>query len=529
MQTQPQLSPLAQARHDRVMAALQALPVLPTAINVPMRILKMSRDPNAPGLEDFARIILPDAAVSGKLLELANSAWFAPPRPVTRVSDAVRMIGLKNLLPLLFGLSLSAVFNRAGIPEEQRGQLWYTSIHRAVIARQWARSEKLECTEEAFLAGVIQDMALPVMLAADPATAMELTSILALPDEQRRQREVELYGVDHGEFGARIARNMKLPELFVQATRSHHAPDGPDLPAEFGVLAPGLKLAAAFPHGGARLDDVAARRLQTCLGDPALKGIAGRFEAFIREVNTEIKSLGTLVGSSQETGAGIEEFLNGVADRIARSMFDAIGESASMIDKLRAAEDELQQRIVDLETQVVQADYDDLSGVLKRRAFLDRGEKVLNMARTYQMGAAVGFADMDNFKGINDRYGHEIGDRAIAHFAKAMRDLVGNRGVAGRCGGDEFLFIIIYPRTSTLTQIENEIVPALNNLEMQIGTQQINVCASIGLVWLGIPGPTDTIQHAIQRADDLMYQAKRSGKSKPILPHQPDAPTRLAS
>lgn len=528
MQPQASFSRLTQSRHDRVMALAQSLPILPTAISVPLKILKMSRDPKAPGLDEFAKILVTDGALSSKLLELANSAWFAPPRPITRVSDAVRMIGLKNLLPLLFGLSLSAVFNHAGLTEEQRGELWHSSLYRGAIARHWAKLHNLECIEEAFLAGVLQDMALPVMFAADRSAAMELLSILSLPEDQRHAREIALFGAHHGEFGSRIARQLSLPELYQSAVQTHHDLAGPTLPPEFAALAPGLKLAAAFPHGACRLDEHAARQLETCLKNPEFASIAPSFSEFVDDVNQEMRSLGPLAGAAGQA-AGTKEFLYGVADRIARSMFDAIGVSASVIDKLRAGELEMQERIHSLETQVVQADYDDLSGVLKRRPFLERGEKVLNMARTYQMGAAVGFADLDNFKAINDHYGHEAGDRALSCFAKALRELIGNRGVAGRCGGDEFLFILVFPAQSTAAQVENEVLPALTRLNMTINDEQITVCTSIGLVWLGLPGPADTIQTAVNRADDLMYQAKRSTRTIDHSPRTTESTTRLAS
>jgi diguanylate cyclase (GGDEF)-like protein len=189
----------------------------------------------------------------------------------------------------------------------------------------------------------------------------------------------------------------------------------------------------------------------------------------------------------------------------------------------------MENRIEHLETQVIRADYDDLSGVLKRKAFLDRGEKVLQLARQYQMACVVGFADLDNFKSINDQHGHDSGDRALTAFALALKNLIGNRGIAGRCGGDEFLFIIIYPATATREQVEAEITRGLAGVSIAEAGQTIPVAASIGLAWLGQAEAAQTIQHAVQRADELMYRAKQSSKGPLILSPRAHNHSRLAS
>src|SRR4030095_10159395 len=97
-------------REERVNGLIKSLTVLPTAINVPVRIMQLYQSPKSPGLDVFAEVLIADGALSAKVLELANSAWYSRTRTITRVSDALRMIGLGNVMPLLFGLSLAAIF-----------------------------------------------------------------------------------------------------------------------------------------------------------------------------------------------------------------------------------------------------------------------------------------------------------------------------------------------------------------------------------------------------------------------------------
>src|SRR4051794_6655080 len=95
-------SKLVENRHVRMTALLQALEVLPTSMNVPMRVLALQRSPSST-MSQFADAISSDASLASKVLAMANSAWFSPRHPIHKVSDAIPMIGLNNLLPLLFG------------------------------------------------------------------------------------------------------------------------------------------------------------------------------------------------------------------------------------------------------------------------------------------------------------------------------------------------------------------------------------------------------------------------------------------
>src|SRR3954453_11419936 len=179
-------SKIAMARHQRIMELIASLTVLPTAVNVPMRIMQMYRSTTSPPLEAFAEVIVTDGALSAKVLELSNSAWFSRTRRVTRISDALRMIGLNNLLPLLFGVSLAAIFNKTALPAEERAALWQTSMLKGIIASELAKWRGIAAAEEAFLCGVLQDVALPTMYSSDRSSTMELAAVLDLEDDRTR-------------------------------------------------------------------------------------------------------------------------------------------------------------------------------------------------------------------------------------------------------------------------------------------------------------------------------------------------------
>jgi diguanylate cyclase (GGDEF)-like protein len=164
----------------------------------------------------------------------------------------------------------------------------------------------------------------------------------------------------------------------------------------------------------------------------------------------------------------------------------------------------------ELDAQVVQAEYDPLTNVLARRGFLDRAQKMLALARKLKMGCAVGFVDMNSFKSVNDTYGHHVGDKALVALAERMRLMMRERGMIGRCGGDEFAFAMVVPLDSGAETVQRDVKQAVSSFEIPTDSKPIAVTCSIGMVWLGVPTESQQIEEALKQADQQMYQAKRS-------------------
>src|SRR6185312_1603445 len=118
-----QRSPLAAGRRQAVDKTIAGLKLLPSNAAVAMKVLEMKRRGDG-GAVELARVLSTDPSVAGKVLSLANSSAFAPVTPITRISHAVAQIGLKNLLPLVLGVSFAGIFNKLTLPQEDRQMLW---------------------------------------------------------------------------------------------------------------------------------------------------------------------------------------------------------------------------------------------------------------------------------------------------------------------------------------------------------------------------------------------------------------------
>lgn len=155
--------------------------------------------------------------------------------------------------------------------------------------------------------------------------------------------------------------------------------------------------------------------------------------------------------------------------------------------------------------------FDELTAVYNRKTGINRLFEEISRAKRTGKPISVAILDIDNFKSINDTYGHLIGDRVLTHVAAQIRNSLRGCDVVARYGGEEFL--IILPDTD-----EIHAIPALERVRTQIskkpirvGNKRLYVTASIGVT--EILNEEDPLK-SIEKADLALYQAKRNGKNK---------------
>ena len=189
------------------------------------------------------------------------------------------------------------------------------------------------------------------------------------------------------------------------------------------------------------------------------------------------------------------------------------------ITKLKRAEEILQRNNEELERRVDErtrelafvAHHDGLTGLANRLHFVQLLNKVLNANEQEQI--ALMFIDLDNFKPINDKDGHEAGDELLKQFANGLRSLLGPLDFAGRFGGDEFLCLFRNVKSQEyLEKICEEIRRQLNS-EIKINGKTTIATASIGMV-LCDSSEYENSDDLVNDADLAMYAAKGKGKSR---------------
>ena len=478
-----------------------------------MRLLELQRDPTAT-MDKFAEAVSCDPSLVAKILGLVNSAAFHPVKPITRVSHALVMIGLKNLLPLVFGASLGGIHNQFSMPAEERSALWKASLLKAVAARESALLLSPAHAEEAMIAGLMQDLSLPLLYAVDRSAWPEAQAIFEMDDRVTRlDREQRLYGIDHAQLTALLAAKLGLPATLQAAVAAHH--DGAEaLASAVGDkgLAQAIALAASFPH---RV--TASPSLKNDLtGVLRTLGVSGTLKPveFWTRISASYTAIIRQLGDHDERGGAFKPFMQALCSEVAACLESAIGHNTQVISDLKNHEAELEKNVADLRQQVVQSEFDLLTQVLNRKGFLKRAQKLASLTKGQGALSIIGFVDLDDFKLINDTHGHDAGDMALVAVARRLAGLIRKQGVVGRLGGDEFAFVAFVTDRAGITSMVELIRSQMCRFEVSLEEGPLSVSCSIGVADLDAGAALTPLEESLRRADELMYGAKRAGKGR---------------
>jgi urea transport system substrate-binding protein len=158
------------------------------------------------------------------------------------------------------------------------------------------------------------------------------------------------------------------------------------------------------------------------------------------------------------------------------------------------------------------ANTDSLTGVSNRRHFIDAVTAGLAQMRATSTPAALFLADIDYFKSVNDRFGHEAGDRALIQVAEKMRGLMNETHVFGRIGGEEFACFLPGTDIDGAAAFAEQLRQAVATLRLGVGAETMMLTCSFGVV--SVDADTDTPESAMKRADAALYAAKRHGRNQ---------------
>lgn len=159
--------------------------------------------------------------------------------------------------------------------------------------------------------------------------------------------------------------------------------------------------------------------------------------------------------------------------------------------------------------ETVAARADPLTGVANRRAFFELAEAEIRRSSRYRRPLTVAYLDLDDFKTVNDRFGHAAGDRVLRKAASAIRGSLRFNDAVARIGGDEF--IILLPETGT-DEAAVALRKLLAELERALGDEDFAITVSAGSV--SFARPPASVDEAVRLADELMYSVKTSGKNR---------------
>ncbi|RIE04734.1 GGDEF domain-containing protein [Cohnella faecalis] len=156
--------------------------------------------------------------------------------------------------------------------------------------------------------------------------------------------------------------------------------------------------------------------------------------------------------------------------------------------------------------------HDPLTRLPNRRYFYEKLEAALKDADNQSHKLAVVLFDLDHFKEINDRYGHQIGDKVLLHVANIVREIVSSQGMAARLGGDEFVFFL-HPVASENLVLEliHRLRQVIERNKLLVDNEAIPITLSIGASFYPVNGVDG--DGLLNSADKALYEVKRKGRN----------------
>lgn len=283
-----------------------------------------------------------------------------------------------------------------------------------------------------------------------------------------------------------------------------------------------------------KIDDAGRRLKELIYKQGQLKHTLAQSQRHLRDMLAGF--VDQLARFSESTGA-YHDRIGQCAQRIAQAnditeigplLDEVMTETRSIQDEARRSRDELivargqaaeaQERVVTLQHELEEASrlmrHDQLTGALNRRGLEEMFQTESARAQRRGTRLAVALLDIDHFKKLNDSLGHKVGDDALVHLAKVVRQHLRPQDVLARYGGEEF--VILLPETAdtdaqqALVRLQRELTREFFMADMQ----KIVITFSAGVTRLA---EGESLESALKRADGAMYQAKQAGRNRVMV------------
>ena len=156
--------------------------------------------------------------------------------------------------------------------------------------------------------------------------------------------------------------------------------------------------------------------------------------------------------------------------------------------------------------------YDDITGIPNRKMFTEKFNELINDNLSYGTKLGLIFYDIDNFKSINDTYGHEVGDDILLKLSERVNKELDGRHTFARFGGDEF--VIAFSRVNNENEVRELLNRLLVNVRKPIEVNNKNIYCSISLGVSMYPRDAENLDILLKTADMAMHKAKEEGKNR---------------
>ncbi|MBX2883435.1 MAG: GGDEF domain-containing protein [Granulosicoccus sp.] len=483
---------------------LAACTDLPSPPGISVKLMKLAQQDEF-SFTEIESLVLLDQAIAAKLLRLANSSFYARSRKTENLRQAIGLFGLNGTLTIALAFSLVKK-PTDGVGGFDHNKFWLRSLASATICKKLSQLCSAGAQESFYLAGLLQDCGMLALASIKPElydqhyeSADNHEAVIGL--------ERQALGVDHSEVGVWLLERWQFPEIYIDATRTSHCLCANQSSSELRLLDSCVALSSyladfwCFPHASLPQEIKPVITDKFKLDDRTIQNL-------LMEVNTEIGEVSSMFDLSEIKDSAIEGLLAQARETLTlRSLMTekSLADSQHQIDNLELKTENLERKL----------EYDTLTGAHTRAYAYSILDEIFTEAQQEHFPIALVFIDLDDFKQINDQYGHSIGDKVLSLAASQLRESTRPTDIISRIGGEEFLIIMANTGYVNASMVCDRLVKDLSDSRIAVNTDiEIQVTASVGLSVHGEEVLFKDPHCLIDSADMACYRAKHGGKNR---------------
>jgi diguanylate cyclase len=255
--------------------------------------------------------------------------------------------------------------------------------------------------------------------------------------------------------------------------------------------------------------------------------LANKFKDIADKLDSSLKEVINSIDIHQEQLDAHTDKLEKVKkDVTIETVNEAVMEILTELKKLREENSRLKNELKSYHAEVVslkeelsharrEATIDFLTGLVNRRRFERALEDAIRDRKIRHYPSSIIFVDIDDFKKINDEYGHVVGDIVLKELATIFKFYLRANTIVGRLGGEEFAILLPGVELQDAVKVAERLRKVIENREIKINVEgkekKLHITASFGVTEIK---EDDTVESLLMRADEAMYKAKKKGKNK---------------
>jgi len=483
---------------------------LPSPPAIAVQILNAVQNEDS-SIQELARIISADPALTGKMLNVANSGFYSLPNEVTSVERALSVLGTNVIKNIALSFVIAAELRGDKQSTFNFDYFWRRSVTAAVAAELITTVLGVN-NEDIFVTALLHDIGVLLMFLSkgdDYSTLLKERRNTGVPLTELEQHK---FGFDHQQLGFTLVTDWGLPESISLPIHYHHAttsaPEEHRRTTEILWIAD--LLAAIYSESETvdkvrqlqeemiELFDLDADQVRHVLDDVAHKSID-----ILKTFEIDPGDLKPYSQMLQEANAELGK-LNLSYEHLVMELKEAKEKAERLANELRDANSRLQELV----------SRDGLTGLYNHRYFQEIMEKELARAQRYQSSVSLIMFDIDFFKKVNDNYGHPTGDLVLMNIARVVEGAVRPSDIVARYGGEEFAVILPETNETGMKVFAERLRRSIEGVTTIADKQQINVTISAGGATFTPDKPQVSKQMLIDTADRALYSSKRNGRNR---------------